>query len=181
MQSYISPETLDLGFLQTYTVADELFALPSGDQISIPKYFLEFKSWQGEPILNTYNGKAVIDWNGEPVFAELAVLRLFESNGWEGVWVDSYRRKYRTGLPDITEPIAIPDDKRILLDTLRERTGRYGGCWDLLVWKGDALLFLELKLVKKDAIRESQIVWLDESLKHGLNTKNFAFIEWKVN
>ena len=97
----------DLTFLQPFKTESEIFSLPSGEQISIPKYFLRFDSWKGAPIPNTYNGKAVIDWNGEPVFAELAVLRLFQAHGWDGVWVDSYRRKYRIGLPDVATPIEL--------------------------------------------------------------------------
>lgn len=167
-------------FLQTYKVESELFSLTSGEQISIRKYFLEFKEWQGAPILNTYNGKAVIDWNGEPVFAELAVLRLFQSHGWDGVWVDSYRRKYRTGLPDVVEAVELPPEKKDLLDALRVRTGKFGGCWDVFVWNKERILFLELKRSKKDKIQASQDVWLERSLEHGLNATNFALLEWDL-
>src|SRR3989344_5465320 len=62
----------DLTFLQPFKTESEIFSLPSGEQISIPKYFLRFDSWKGAPIPNTYNGKAVIDWNGERmIFMEL--------------------------------------------------------------------------------------------------------------
>src|SRR3989344_1670280 len=101
-----------LDFLQQHKIGNEIFLLPSGEQVSIQKYFLTFDPWKGAPIPNTYNGKAVIDWNGEPVLAELAVLRLFQSHGWEGVWVDSYRRKFRVGLPNVIEPIEIPQKQK---------------------------------------------------------------------
>ena len=68
-------------FLQPYLAESQIFLLPSGASVPIQKYFLEFKRWKGAPIPNTYNNKAVIDWIGEPVFAELAVLRLFQSHG----------------------------------------------------------------------------------------------------
>jgi len=169
-----------LGFLQPYLAESEIFSLPSGANVPIPKYFLEFKEWKGAPIPNTYNGKAVIDWHGEPVFAELAVLRLFQSHGWSGVWVDSYRRKYRVGLPDVAEPISLPSRQSRLIDALREKTGRFGGCWDVVVWKGNTTLFLELKRQKKDAIQNTQVEWLSAALESGLTVDNFALVEWNI-
>ncbi len=171
----------NLDFLQPFKVESEMFSLASGEQVSIQKYFFTFDLWKGLSIPNTYNGKAVIDWNGEPVFAELAVLRLFQSHGWEGVWVDSYRRKFRVGLPDVTDPIELPEKQRELVDSIRAKTGRFGGCWDVLVWKGDVALFIELKRLKKDRIQSSQNQWLEASLAQGLSITNFGLIEWEVS
>ena len=170
----------NLEFLQPYKVDGELFSLSSGADIFIQKYFLTFTPWKGASIANTYNNKPVIDWNGEPVFAELAVLRLFQSHGWEGVWVDSYRRKYRIGLPDVVEPIEIPSKQRDLIESIKAKTGRSGGCWDVFVWKGEDVLFIELKRSKKDNIRDSQVSWLEEGLKSTLKTKDFALLEWNI-
>ena len=168
----------NLGFLQPFKIESELFSLSSGAQIPIQKYFLTFDPWKGTPIPNTYNGKAIIDWNGEPVFAELAVLRLFQSHGWDGVWVDSYRRKFRVGLPDVADPVELPEKQRLLIDSLRAKTGRSGGCWDVLVWKGDATFFLELKRRKKDNIQSTQTEWLTEALSSGLAVSDFMLVEW---
>lgn len=180
MKSVQPDQAGNLEFLQPYKVAGEIFSLSSGEQISIQKYFLTFTPWEGTPIPNTYNNKPVIDWNGEPVFAELAVLRLFQSHGWNGVWVDSYRRNYRVGLPDVVDPIELPQKQRGLIGSIRAKTGRSGGCWDVFVWKGDIVLFIELKRQKKDSIRETQIQWLEKSLDYGLAEGNFAFIEWAI-
>lgn len=180
MKSVQPDQAGNLGFLQPYVVDGELFSLSSGEQISIQKYFLHFNEWKGAPIPNTYNNKPVIDWNGEPVFAELAVLRLFQSHGWEGVWVDSYRRKYRIGLPDVAEPIELPPKQRDLIECIKAKTGRSGGCWDVFVWKGEEVLFIELKRSKKDNIRDSQVSWLEEGLKSTLKTKDFALLEWSI-
>ncbi|MEK7107193.1 MAG: hypothetical protein AAB899_03330 [Patescibacteria group bacterium] len=168
-------------FIQQHKVGDELLLLPSGEQVSIRKYFLEFKSWRGAPVPNTYNGKAVIDWNGEPVFAELAVLRLFQSHRWDGVWVDSYRGKFRAGLPDVVEPIELPQKQRKLIDSIRAKTGRSGGCWDVLAWKGNTTLFVELKRRKKDNVQTTQIEWLTAAIELGLTTNNFVLVEWDLS
>lgn len=176
--TFQSPQKGSLHFLELDQVEGESFSLPSGESLLIQKYLLNFKLWKGAPIPNTYNGKAVIDWNGEPVFAELAVLRLFQSHDWEGVWVDSYRRKYRVGLPDVVEPVELPENLNQLIESIRTKTGRSGGCWDVLVWKGEEILFLELKRSKKDRIQDSQVQWLEASLTEGLNIENFGFVEW---
>lgn len=170
----------DLRFLLPYKIDREFFPSVSDTQILVQKYFLTFKQWKGTPIPNTYNGKAVIDWGGEPVFAELAVLRLFQANGWSGVWVDSFRKKYRVGLPGVIDPVDIPASQRILIDNLRSKTGRYGGCWDVVVWKDDAMLFLELKRRGKDRIQQTQIEWLDAALAYGLRPEHFALVEWSL-
>lgn len=178
MKSVQPDQAGNLGFLQPYIVDGETFSLSSGVSVLIQKYFLTFTPWKGVPIPNTYNGKAVIDWNGEPLFAELAVLRLFQSHGWEGVWVDSYHRKYRIGLPDVAEPVELPEKQKQLIESIRAKTGRSGGCWDVLVWKGEEVLFIELKRQKKDAIQDSQRWWLEASISEGIQSKNFAFLEW---
>lgn len=179
--TFQSPQKGSLEFLQPYKIEDELFALSSGEHVPIQKYFLNFNLWQGSPIPNTYNGKAVIDWNGEPVFAELAVLRLFQSHGWEGVWVDSYRRKYRTGLPDVAEPVELPEKQKQLIESIKTKTGRSGGCWDIFVWKGETELFLELKRKKKDSIQNTQVEWLEAALDLSLIARNFALVEWDAS
>lgn len=42
-----------------------------------------FRKWTGKPSHDTYNGKPVLEFNGEPAFAELVILRTFEEAGWE--------------------------------------------------------------------------------------------------
>ena len=94
------------------------------------------------------------------------------------MWVDSYRRKFRVGLPDVVDPIELPEAQTQLLNTLREKTGRFGGCWDLLLWKGDDTLFVELKRRGKDRIQITQTDWLSVALESGLAKDNFAIVEW---
>ena len=180
MKSVQPDQAGNLGFLQPYKVDGELFSLSSGASVLIQKYCLTFIPWKGAPIPNTYNGKAVIDWNGESLFAELAVLRLFQSHGWEGVWVDSYRRKYRIGLPDVAGPVELPEKQKQLIESIRAKAGRSGGCWDVFVWKGEEVMFIELKRQKKDVIQESQKVWLEKSIDFKLVAENFVFIEWAL-
>jgi hypothetical protein len=165
-------------FLNDRPSVKEVFNLRSGTQVEVTKFFLNLRKWRGQPIANTYGNKAVLDWKGEPVFAELAVVKLFQSQGWEGVWVDSYGRKFRVGLPGVVEPIQIPPDKQRLIEGIGRKAGKAGGCWDVAVWKPKVMLFLEIKRRKKDKIRPSQIEWLEASLEIGLSPNNFALVEW---
>jgi hypothetical protein len=169
-----------LEFLKQHKVDGEMFSLSSGEKISIQKYFINFNQWNGAPIPNTYGNKLIIDSNGEPLFAELAVLRLFQSQGWDGVWVDSYGRKFRVGLPDVAEHVEIPEKQKELIDTIKAKTGKSGGCWDVFLWKDNKILFIELKRLKKDKVQDTQKIWLEHSLSNGLSHEDFAFVEWDI-
>ena len=165
-----------LEFLSSYPSGQETIILPSGKEVNVKKYFLKFKPWQGEPI-NTYGGKAVIDFNGQPEYAETAVLKLFKQNGWDGVWVD--KKLYRTGILG-NDTVKLPDDKHEILDQIRTNISGSGGCWDLFLWKDGQITFVELKKSKEDKVRSSQIGWLEESIKFGFNSSNYIFVEWNI-
>ncbi len=176
MQNNSQSESVALGFLDSYPSGKETIILPSGKSVEVKKYFLKFKKWNGNPITSTYGRKAVIDFNGKPVFAELAVLRLAQSHGWQGVWVD--KKKYRVGLLDVASVI-IPDDKQKIINEIRSKISGLGGCWDLFLWKGNQTLFVELKS-KVDRKQDSQIQWLEASLDFGYPVANFIFIKWEL-
>ncbi len=169
-----------LPFFNPYLHEQETLYLSSGKKVAITKYFLKFKKWNGKPVPDSYGNKTVINFNGEPVFAELAVLRLFQSNAWDGVWVDSYRRKFRAGLPGVVEPVRLSSEQERIIESIKSRTGRLGGCWDVFVWKDNQFLFLELKRNKKDKIQDSQRIFLKAALEIGLTIKNFVLVEWDL-
>ena len=96
------------------------------------------------------------------------------------MWVDSYRKKYRIGLPDTTDSVDLPKDKQKVIDSLKGKTGTTGGCWDLFLWRDNQILFVELKRLKKDKIQNSQIKWLGVALESNFSTRNFALVEWGI-
>jgi hypothetical protein len=51
--------------------------LPSGLNVQIPKAQPVFRLWNGEFEGDTYGNKPLLDVDGTPMFAELAILRLF--------------------------------------------------------------------------------------------------------
>jgi len=147
----------------------------------IKRINIKFKKWVGNPIEDTYGSKEVLDAEGVPLFAELAYLKYLREKGWEGFWIDSYRRKFRNKMPsEQPEGTKIPDDKIKLLTKLWEKTGKFKGTWDILAWKGDKILFAELKRVRKDKIRDNQIKFYQVAFESGFNKENFIIIEWEL-
>jgi len=157
----------------------EKVLLPSGKTISIAKLYLTLKKWHGLVIKDDYNGKAVIDFQGKPLFSELAVLRSYQCKGWDGVWVDCYRKKFRVNLPERQDSIvSLPPKIENIINVIKKRNKGLSGCWDILLWKGRSIRFIELKRLKKDKIRPSQIRFLDVALKSGVPKEAFSLVEW---
>lgn len=163
----------------TPTLLEQL-NLPSGLQVQIPKCEFVFKEWKGEPIKDTYNNKPVIDYDGRPLFAELATLKMFQKEGWSGVWVDSYRNKYRVGLPEECTHVELPAEHQRFINAVREQTKTRGGCWDLLLWRNGVYKFVELKRTKEDKLRPNQYSWLEKTLELGYEPNSFLIVEWSL-
>ena len=70
----------------------ERVLLPSGHEAALPKATPRFPKWTKEFPWSTYGGKPILDLNGEPLYAEIAILRLLEAEGWRGVWVNHVQR-----------------------------------------------------------------------------------------
>lgn len=51
------------------------------------------------------------------------------------------------------------------------------GVWDILLWKDGQLKFVELKRIKKDAIRQTQIQFLESALECGYKSEQFEVLE----
>ena len=126
---------------------------------------------------DTFNHKPVLELNGEMVFAELAILRIFQKAGWQGRWIDTYRRKFRIGYwgQNVTE--ALPPKQRAILDSILSKSG----CFDVFCWREDAVLFVEAKWKSHDAIRATQRRWLEAALDAGLSKDSFLITEWSLS
>jgi hypothetical protein len=156
----------------------EKIKLPSGRTVHIPKCEREFEAWAGKPI-PTYGGKAILELDGEPLYAELLVLRLLEKEGWQGVWVDSYRGKFWTGMPHKTKAADLSEGRRALIDRIKNKAGRRGGCLDVFAWRGKKVRFVELKRKGKDSIRETQKKWIEAARSCGITMSDLLIVEWR--
>ena len=153
--------------------------LPSGREVALPKTTPRFPKWQGEFPWSTYGGKPILDFRGEPLYAEFVILRLLEAEGWSGVWVNSvHRRSFpRRWTPS---PIMIlpPSNLLDLLDRIYARSGKRSGAFDVLAWADESVLFAEAKHGGKDALRPSQKAWIEAALDEGVSLESLLVVEW---
>jgi hypothetical protein len=153
--------------------------LPSGRLVSIPTYFHHFKRWQGTPIADSFGNKPVLDCNNAPLFAELAILRLLQASGWQGVWIDTFRRRFLQALPP--DSCVLPKDAQSLLDRVNQGRKWPPGCFDVFAWKDDQLLFVEAKWKGHDSFRDNGKAWLESALNSGLSLESFLVFEWSID
>ena len=162
-----------------------------GNNISIPKCIIQFKKWEGEPIKNDFGGKPIIEWKNSPMFAELAIFNICIECEWEARWVEVYGAskapkilsswgddKYKN---QIENPIEDETIKKLLFGIHELNNKSFSGCWDVITWKEERIIFAEAKHQKKDKIRNTQMEWLAAGLKYGLNPDNFLIVEWELN
>src|SRR4051812_23341596 len=72
--------------------------------------------WLEQAPTDSYGRKPFLNFDDQPMFAELAVLGSCKRAGGEGVWVDSYRRKYRQSWPG--EGISLDPSRLPLLQAI---------------------------------------------------------------
>jgi hypothetical protein len=153
--------------------------LPSSRiSVGVARCHFLFKPWQGKPLPDTYGGKAVLDFGGQPVYAELAILRTPQETGWDGVWVDTYGRQFRRDLPPDSCELpshALERYKRIC----RANGDKVSGCFDVFAWKGPAYLFVESK-GGKDSIHANQTAWVEAALRSGVPLDSLLICEWEL-
>jgi hypothetical protein len=166
--------------------------LVGGQMIDVPVVDLAFRPWEGSPPVNSFGGKPWVDFDGEPVFAELAIQRLALKSGWSARWLEVYGapKKLPYALSDwqgeirgfraqrqheVDEPAVLAWLKKIGT----EDGGRHSGVWDVVAWAGERVVFIESKRAKKDAIRPTQVRWLEAAMAAGLEVESLLIAEWR--
>jgi hypothetical protein len=150
--------------------------LPSGKAVKVSTFVLQFDSWQGAPVETTHGLKPVIDFDGTPLFAERAIWRLLRVGGWEGPWVDSWRKAFRNCMrPRCCD---LPQHAETLLNRVNSGQRWCAGCPDLLTWRGEKYLFTEAKWRGRDKIGKKQKAWLESALDSELALESFVRFEW---
>lgn len=155
----------------------------------IPTVDLFFKRWIGEPIKNTFGGKPLINYEGVPMFAELAIQRMAVLDGWSARWVCTYSAHKNNPYFLVNwldkaldeqkiEPIKDTNVQSLMEKIARENDNSFAGCWDVFVWNSTKVCFLESKRLKKDGLRETQLCWLKAGLSAGLTINNFLIVQW---
>lgn len=161
----------------------------NGSVLTVPKVELQLQRWQGTPLSNTFGNKPLINFGGRPVFAELCVCELLRLSGWQARWVETYGAgamtpHHFTCWADTSlagqqhEPITDAWLLALLHQVAQTTSNTYAGCWDVIGWKGETVLFTELKRLKKDRLRPTQPRWLEAGLQIGLQPDNFLLVAW---
>lgn len=177
------PKTLISDSIEIFEIEEE--------KCQIPKSNISFGNWIGEPIQNTFGGKTLLNVNDKASFAELAIVDLFIKEGWEARWVCTYGRGKQNPLflkdwkdDNLKNQENSPIKEFWVLDLLNKIASMNGntfsGCWDVVAWKDNKIVFAESKRLKKDSIRQTQINWLEAGLKSGLTKEDFLVIEWDI-
>jgi hypothetical protein len=71
-----------------------------------------------------------------------------------------------------------PSEHLDLMDRIYDRNGKRSGAFDVLAWKEDSVLFAEAKHGGKDALRPSQISWVEAALDEGVPLESLLVVEW---
>jgi hypothetical protein len=175
--------------------------LAGGEVIAaVPGIFMRYPRWTGSPFVDDFGKKsaAMVRIDDEHLFAELAVLRLLQSQDppWSGRWVNTYGGrgevwKYLTDWRDVSRreqtnrPIQEAGPRRLLSNIARaNEPRRFAGCWDTFVWRLDEVVFFESKRTApkyRDVVRDEQEDWLRAALTMPdtpLSLASFCFIQW---
>jgi hypothetical protein len=172
-----------------FAPTDQLVLHTTTGPLAVPVCRAVFSAYTAPTDLWTFGHKALVEANGQPMFAELAILRAFEALGWEGRWVETYghwrRPRYWThwlaGKARDQEHVPIPPWVHERLQRIADaKGGSHGGCPDLVLWQADRLLFVESKRRGKDRIRPTQVRWLEAALGCGMRMEEYVVVEWEL-
>ncbi len=173
--------------------------LPAGRMIhDVAGVFVRFPRWTGAPFADDFGKKsaAMVELNGEHLFAELAILRLLERDGWSGRWVNTYGGagevwKYLTEWKDVARadqknrPIEDAEPRQLLARIAGfNKPRRYKGCWDIFAWRNSEFAFVECKRTapkSKEVVNKEQEEWLRSALYIGdrrISEESFCFVQW---
>ncbi len=163
--------------------------------LQIPKCTVQFEKWTGMPITNTWGGKGLVKVDNKPMFAELAIMTHFALNGWNARWVETYGfpkmqpvyltewkdNEYNKYKNQVHQPFANDYIDNLLAGIAKLNGNSYWGCWDVVAYKDDKVVFAEAKRTKKDSVRATQTKWLDAAIRYGLQPNDFLVVQWDFN
>lgn len=169
-----------------------------GLEVTVPSINLVFKRWRGKPIRDDFGGKPVVDYEGRPLFAEIAILRTAVKAGWSAFWQQAYPlrqsgpyyyyadwKEDRVRKDQITKSsLDSPYHQDLQARIARYNSNSFRGCWDIVAWNGEGkrTLYIESKQSKKDSLRDNQVRWFSACLSAGLKKKeNFLVVQWRFD
>jgi hypothetical protein len=151
--------------------------LPEGNQTrAIRAYIRRETRFAGRlpPNFRTIPNKVAVDYFGEALYPEFAIVRRLGRAGWNAAWRKNWHgAAFWTDIGVVAE---IPDWVQATFTAIAAIAG--AGAWDVLAWKGDQLAFIESKQYGSDRLTPNQLRWLETSLSLGLPLDSFAVYEY---
>lgn len=165
----------------------------NGRSLYLPVVRPSFPLWSGDRNnIHTFGGKDLLLVDGTAQFAEVAILRAFQAAGWQGRWLETYGNgKLTPGLWNAWHPdgpraqVNVPIEEAWVNERMKAiavaNGNSFSGCWDVVAWKGERLVFAESKKQKKDKMRGTQGRLLEAALRCGIDVKDFLVVEWSAH
>lgn len=158
--------------------------LPSGTTARIPAWKVRFNSASPdrlpEGVLSkTYTSKPLVIVGDEALFGELEVVRLLERDGWSAVWADTFHGKFWGSMPHQAAPVRLPKYPNEVYERVARGKGGPGGCFDVVAWKGEDVLFVEYK-GPGDRPNKNEPQWIEAALGAGVRESDLLFVGEKV-
>jgi len=179
--------------------------------VELPKYALKFAeshdrdawNWATNEAMN--NGKPLVDWQGQPMFAELAVASIFRSAGWQAYWSECYGGLvFLDRMPNLPRGsrtaklkqfgVTIDPGKASLIESIRRKcTVPNYSCLDLIAWTPDRTVLVELKHIgrgkaanrgrkARDKLTDAQLRFVDAALESNLLVADdILIVEWQFS
>jgi len=161
--------------------------LPRRGDVPIARFRVEFNA-SPKPVAlgfqQAWASKPQVSCDGQALFPEIAVLTLFQKEGWDGVWVDLPRRKYFTRMPTLSKGITLDIYVAQLLTRTAGAAGSGGkaSCWELVLWHGRSVFFASIREATAGepaaGLRKAELDWLEAGLRSGLAPGQFIIVEW---
>lgn len=156
---------------------------PSGAKATLPLCHINFQKWTGKLPDFDFGGKPLIDYQGNAIFAEFAILNLLKESGWDGVWVETYGgihflKDMPGGWKLAKNSVSIPTEKEVLLRNIL-KMAKTTACFDVFAWKNDEIIFCESKHKGKDRLTKAQTRFIEGALSYGISKKALIIVEWE--
>ena len=154
-------------------IGTSIITLPSDATICVPSWTVQFPpahppKLPSDVLKKTYTSKPLVDVDGEHVFGELAIVLLLAKDGWTALWADTFHgRKFWSGMPHKTEPVFPPSPVKSLYDRIAARKGGPSGCFDVVAWRGERIIWVEYK-GPNDRPNQNESHWLEAALGAGV-------------
>jgi hypothetical protein len=170
--------------IQLIPTKTKLVSLPSVGTVTLPVCPPVFLRWSGTPPDFDFGQKPIVDDGGKPVFAELALLNLLRSSGWDGVWVSAFAgthflREMPSDWKLASHHVAIPKEKEDVLRRIWKAAGT-NACFDVFAWNDSDILLCEGKQVDED-FTEGQYKFIQGALPCEVRSDSLLIAEWSFN